>query len=166
MRRVPAVVVAILVIGIVAPANATPVATNNSEYDLLGRIFPDPQAGRSDAPGNSPYAKGDVPAADFIQVEEFHQGTLYLEKKFPGFDQRYNGNGMDLNRDWPTLGFTYRPYTPWSEPETRAFGKILKSVGPKDASGDPAWAGGIDLHGQLIDRAFSFTLIGGGGASL
>ncbi|MGI8707123.1 MAG: hypothetical protein ACR2LG_02805 [Actinomycetota bacterium] len=162
MRRVLAVVVAILVIGIVAPANATPVATNNSEYDLLGRIFPDPQAGRSDAPGNSPYAKGDVPAADFIQVEEFHQGTLYLEKKFPGFDQRYNGNGMDLNRDWPTLGFTCRPYTPWSEPETRAFGKILKSVGPKDASGDPAWAGGSDLHGQLIDRAFSFTLIGGG----
>jgi len=42
MRRVLAVVVAILVIGIVAPANATPVATNNSEYDLLGRIFPDP----------------------------------------------------------------------------------------------------------------------------
>lgn len=75
--------------------------------------------------------------------------------------QRYNGNGVDLNRDWPEQGFTFRPYTPWSEPETRGFGRVLQGVGPKDAQGDPKWTGGIDLHGQLIDRAFSFTLIGG-----
>ena len=67
--------------------------------------------------------------------------------------QRYNGNGVDLNRDWPAVGFTNRPYTPWSEPEPRAFGKVLKQI--KDV-----WAGGIDLHGQLADRAFSFTLMG------
>jgi hypothetical protein len=71
------------------------------------------------------------------------------------FFQRYNGNGVDMNRDWPTLGFTFRPYTPWSEPETRSFGKVLKQIRPK-------WDGGIDLHGQLIDRAFSFTLLGAG----
>lgn len=70
------------------------------------------------------------------------------------FYQRYNGNGVDMNRDWPTKGFTFRPYTPFSEPETRAVGKVLQSV--KDE-----WSAGIDLHGQLIDRAFSFTLIGG-----
>lgn len=70
------------------------------------------------------------------------------------FYQRYNGNGVDLNRDWPTKGYTFRPYTPFSEPETRAVGKALQHV-----KGD--WAAGIDLHGQLIDRAFSFTLIGG-----
>ena len=67
--------------------------------------------------------------------------------------QRYGGNGVDLNRDWPTIGFTYRPYTPWSEPETRSIGKVLKTISPR-------WTGGIDLHGQLIDRAFSFTLMG------
>ena len=73
----------------------------------------------------------------------------------PGFFyQRYNGNGMDMNRDWPTKGFTFRPFTPWSEPETRAVGKALKDIKEN-------WTGGIDLHGQLIDRAFSFTLIGG-----
>lgn len=73
----------------------------------------------------------------------------------PGFFyQRYNGNGVDMNRDWPTRGFTFRPYTPWSEPETRATGEVLKAIKDK-------WTGGIDLHGQLIDRAFSFTLIGG-----
>ncbi len=72
------------------------------------------------------------------------------------FFQRYNGNGVDMNRDWPSVGFTFRPYTPWSEPETRGFGKVLKSIhGGK-------FDGGIDLHGQLIDRAFSFTLLGQG----
>ncbi|HEV8683403.1 MAG TPA: M14 family zinc carboxypeptidase [Actinomycetota bacterium] len=69
------------------------------------------------------------------------------------FYQRYNGNGVDMNRDWPTIGYTFRPYTPWSEPETRAFGKVLKGL-------KGTWDGGIDLHGQLIDRAFSFTLLG------
>jgi hypothetical protein len=70
------------------------------------------------------------------------------------FYQRYNGNGMDLNRDWPNPGYTFRPFTPFSEPETRGVGKALQAIKPK-------WTGGIDLHGQLIDRAFSFTLIGG-----
>jgi len=77
------------------------------------------------------------------------------------FFQRYNGNGVDLNRDWPTEGYTFRPYTPWSEPESKGFGKVLQAIGPKDAQGRSRWSGGIDLHGQLIDRAFSFTLIGG-----
>lgn len=75
--------------------------------------------------------------------------------------QRYNGNGVDLNRDWPEQGYTFRPYTPWSEPETRSFGRVLQGVGPTDSRGNPKWTGGIDLHGQLVDRAFSFTLIGG-----
>lgn len=79
----------------------------------------------------------------------------------PQFYQRYNGNGVDLNRDWPEQGYTFRPYTPWSEPETVSFGRVLQQIGPKDAGGNPKWTGGIDLHGQLIDRAFSFTLIGG-----
>jgi hypothetical protein len=76
------------------------------------------------------------------------------------FYQRYNGNGVDLNRDWPTMGFTFRPYTPWSEPETKGFGKVLQAIGPHDSRGKPKWDGGIDLHGQLVDRAFSFTLMG------
>jgi uncharacterized repeat protein (TIGR01451 family) len=69
------------------------------------------------------------------------------------FYQRYNGNGVDMNRDWPNIGFTFEPYTPWSEPETKGFGEVLQQIRPQ-------WDGGIDLHGQLIDRAFSFTLLG------
>ncbi|MEA2487781.1 MAG: hypothetical protein QOF16_1435 [Actinomycetota bacterium] len=77
------------------------------------------------------------------------------------FYQRYNGNGVDENRDWPEIGYTFRPYTPWSEPETHSFGKVLRAVGPHKKNGDPQWTGGIDLHGQLTANAFSYTLLGG-----
>ena len=69
----------------------------------------------------------------------------------PSFS-RYNGNGVDLNRDWPAMGYTYTPYTAWSEPESRSFGKVLKSIRTK-------WDGGLDLHGQLTGDSFSFTLL-------
>lgn len=75
------------------------------------------------------------------------------------FYQRYNGNGIDLNRDWPAQGFTFRPYTPLSEPESRSFANALLAI--KERTADGAFTGGNDLHGQLIDRSFSFTLIGG-----
>ncbi|MBI4258989.1 MAG: hypothetical protein HY658_00325 [Actinobacteria bacterium] len=74
--------------------------------------------------------------------------------------QRYNGNGVDLNRDWPTLGYTYRPYSPGSEPETRAYSEVLKGI--RGVTSGDRFAGGIDLHGQILAVAFSFTLIGAG----
>lgn len=77
------------------------------------------------------------------------------------FYQRYNGNGVDLNRDFPEQGWTYRPYTPLSEPETKAFARVLKAIGPKDSRGRPRWTGGIDLHGMLDAPVFSYTLLGG-----
>ncbi|MPZ69191.1 MAG: hypothetical protein GEU71_06630 [Actinobacteria bacterium] len=94
----------------------------------------------------------------YPNTDGWHRGDRTTGSQFY---QRYNGNGVDLNRDWPAQGFTFRPYTPWSEPETAAFGEVLQAIGPKDKQGRPKWTGGIDLHGQLIDRAFSFTLIGG-----
>ncbi|MGH2711204.1 MAG: M14 family zinc carboxypeptidase [Actinomycetota bacterium] len=66
---------------------------------------------------------------------------------------RYNGNSVDMNRDWPTVGYTHKPYTPWSEPETKGFGEVLQGIKGK-------WDGGIDLHGQLDAPAFSFTMLG------
>jgi len=68
------------------------------------------------------------------------------------FFSRYNGNGVDLNRDWPAQGYTFKPYTAWSEPESRTYGKVLKAIKPK-------WQGGLDLHGQLTANAFSYTLL-------
>ncbi|MGH2753858.1 MAG: M14 family zinc carboxypeptidase, partial [Actinomycetota bacterium] len=300
------------------PARATPVATDETQYGVLGRIFPDPHACR---PDGSPWAKGTVCAVDFIQYQENIDGMRFLEETFPdfvefytlhedfdcngapapspkegcgdfrssgipqttdggdtnvrerlplhmvritdesvpdddkkffvfplsihgieragaeggtraaedlatwgaceakkapdyvdcehednvaphplleatpkksitagkvlkesavyfiwpnpdgwhrgdrangvAFYQRYNGNGVDLNRDWPEQGWTHLPYTPWSEPESRAFGKVLPAIGPKDANGNAKWDGGIDLHGMVDAKAFSFTLLGG-----
>lgn len=71
------------------------------------------------------------------------------------FYQRYNGNGIDLNRDWPALGYVFEGYTPLSEPETKSLAEVIKEIRSK-------WDGGIDLHGQLIDVAFSFTMLGQG----
>lgn len=68
--------------------------------------------------------------------------------------QRFNGNGMDLNRDWPELGWTDDNFTPWSESETRTYGKVLQNLSDN-------WKGGIDLHGMIAANAFSYTLVGG-----
>ena len=76
------------------------------------------------------------------------------------FFQRYNGNGVDLNRDWPTKGYTYRPYSPGSEPETKAYGQVLRGI--KDTIASGKFTGGIDLHGQLVANAYSYTLLGSG----
>ena len=67
---------------------------------------------------------------------------------------RFNGNGMDLNRDWPEIGYVDPAFTPWSESESRSYGKVLQNLSDN-------WAGGIDLHGMVQAKAFSFTLIGG-----
>ena len=83
---------------------------------------------------------------------ELGQGGAYF--------QRYNGNGVDLNRDWPTVGYTYRPYSPNSEPETKAYTEVLKGI--RKNTSENRFTGGIDLHGQLLAEAFSFTLLGSG----
>lgn len=67
---------------------------------------------------------------------------------------RFNGNGMDLNRDWPELGYTDPSYTPWSETESRSVGRVLQNLSDN-------WTGGIDLHGMVAANAYSYTLVGG-----
>ena len=73
------------------------------------------------------------------------------------FFQRYNGNGVDMNRDWPDVGFSFRPYSTGSEPEVQALGKALQEI-----DGHGGVDGGVDLHGMLTADALSFTLIGHG----
>jgi hypothetical protein len=76
------------------------------------------------------------------------------------FYQRYNGNGMDLNRDFPTVGYTEAQYTPGSEPETRGYTAFLDWVAGQTTAG--RFAGAIDLHGMVTAPSFSFTLLGAG----
>jgi len=69
--------------------------------------------------------------------------------------QRYNGNGVDLNRDFEDIGYSYRRYSSASEPESRAFTDVLKEIARR---GGP-FAAGDDLHGQLSADSFSYTLL-------
>lgn len=100
------------------------------------------------------WARGQVQPAE---LEDGAPNSNYS----PGlFFQRYNGNGVDLNRDWPTIGYTFKPYSPGSEPEIQAFSTVLKDIKSRTAAG--RFAGALDLHGMLDAYAFSYTLLGGG----
>lgn len=69
--------------------------------------------------------------------------------------QRYNGNGVDLNRDFEDIGFSFRQYSSLSEPESRALTNVLLEIAKK---GGP-FQGGDDLHGQISADSFSYTLL-------
>jgi hypothetical protein len=71
------------------------------------------------------------------------------------FFQRYNGNGVDPNRDWPDIGYAFRGYSAVSEPETKAWISFYDQV---RQNGGP-FAAGDDLHGQPEADALSFTLL-------
>ena len=54
---------------------------------------------------------------------------------------RYNGHGVDVNREWPTIGWVREQYTPMSEPEAIGLVNYLKNqTNVKYAS---------DIHGML-----------------
>ena len=71
------------------------------------------------------------------------------------FFQRYNGNGMDVNRDWPDIGFSHRFYSANSEPETRAYHNFFRGI----ESDEGQFAAGDDLHGQPFADALSYTMM-------
>ena len=73
------------------------------------------------------------------------------------FFQRYNGNGVDVNRDWPDIGFTFRPYSgALRAREPRACPAFLRDVKRRTAA---KFAAGDDLHGQPFADALSYTLL-------
>jgi hypothetical protein len=72
----------------------------------------------------------------------------------PSF-QRYNGNGIDPNRDYVDIGYSYRGYSGASEPETRAFRGMYEDM----LKGGIKFAAGDDLHGQPFADALSYTLL-------
>jgi hypothetical protein len=87
----------VALVGFLAPvgpatprAAAVPSATNDSLYAAYGRVFPDPQGCTKGAPGSSPWAKGKVCAAHFLQWDETLAGLRYLEAKFPRFGRLVN----------------------------------------------------------------------------
>lgn len=69
--------------------------------------------------------------------------------------QRYNGNGVDLNRDFEDIGYSFRQYSSKSEPESRALSTVLKQIAERGGR----FSGGDDLHGQVAGDSFSYTLL-------
>ena len=93
----------------------------------------------------------------------WRRGSTGDTDKGPGiFFQRYNGNGIDPNRDWADIGYTFRPYSGNSEPETRAFQSFYRDVEERGGQ----FSAGDDLHGQPFADALSYTLMPHGRHSL
>lgn len=65
-----------------------------------------------------------------------------------GVYQRGNGNGVDLNREFPTMGWSYIPYTALSEPESKAWNRITRKIQPVVTA---------DLHGELTSAQNAFA---------
>ena len=75
--------------------------------------------------------------------------------------QRYNGNGVDLNREFPGVGYSNPVYSPFVEPEARGFAAYLHRE--KQQSTDKRFVGGLDLHGMLAARLVQFHPAAGHG---
>src|SRR4051795_8693104 len=85
MRLLAAVAAAAALLVFAVPALASPVATDDGSYAALGRVFPDPLAACSNSGGAcSPYAQGNVPATQFIGIDEFQDAIKYMNSKWPG----------------------------------------------------------------------------------
>ena len=65
-----------------------------------------------------------------------------------GTFERGNGNGVDLNREFPTIGWSYPPYTALSEPETKAWDQFARKIMPRVTG---------DLHGELTSANNAFA---------
>ncbi|MFN2587697.1 MAG: M14 family zinc carboxypeptidase [Actinomycetota bacterium] len=65
-----------------------------------------------------------------------------------GVFQRGNGNGQDLNREYPTIGWTDLGNTPMSEPETKHWVRLMRRVEPVVAT---------DIHGELTSANNAFA---------
>ena len=61
---------------------------------------------------------------------------------------RGNGNGVDLNREFPTMGWTETEYTPLSEPESKSWHKLMRRLDPVAAT---------DIHGEITSANDAFT---------
>lgn len=66
-----------------------------------------------------------------------------------GIFERGNGNGEDLNREFPTVGWTNRDATPMSEPEARGWVQLVRSLGRIHTASD--------IHGETTSKHGAFA---------
>jgi hypothetical protein len=116
---------------ILEPSHSGPTAKRVLEDDVIYFILSNPDG----------WSRGDLSQA----------GAFY---------QRYNGNGTDLNREFPTTGYANPLYTPFAEPEAQGFAAYLKRE--RNGASAKRFAGTFDLHGMVQAPSFSYTLMPGG----
>ena len=115
-----------------------------------------PEEVRGNAPTWNEVLANTIIYFTFPNPDGWRRGSIGDTEKGPGFlFQRYNGNGIDPNRDWPDIGFSFRGYSGASEPETRAFENFYRQV---EVRGGQITAGD-DLHGMPFADALSYTLL-------
>ena len=126
------------------PAFATPVATSEEEYSGLGRVFPDPLAGcegGEEKSGCSPHAQGNVPATQFVGVDEFVDAMEFMNtaeahpewarfmEVLPLDGKKGDGSGTKAGAEmFPGNNLGSLEFTP--EPRFQSAG-LATSTGPK-----------------------------------
>lgn len=83
MRSTPRLLLALLALATLLPvtAQAGPVAQqDDGSYQLLGRVFPDPQGACNQGPC-SPRAQGNVAATTFLGFKEFTAGLRFMSSE-------------------------------------------------------------------------------------
>ena len=117
-------------------------------------------------PGHLLY-NGTLPDSTSIPVSEaLQKAHLYLAAINPdgwsagdlangGLFSRGNGRGADLNREFPTMGWTNTGNLPLTEPESIAWARFVESIGPVTSA---------DLHGELnsANNAYADIMLPGG----
>jgi hypothetical protein len=117
-------------------------------------------------PGHLLY-NGTLPDSTSIPVSEALQKVhLYLAAINPdgwsagdlangGLFSRGNGRGADLNREFPTMGWTNTSNLPLTEPESIAWARFVESIDPVTSA---------DLHGELnsANNAYADIMLPGG----
>jgi hypothetical protein len=114
-----------------------------------------PESVRKGAPTYGDALKKTIIYFTYPNPDGWRRGSVSSGPDGGVFFQRYNGNGVDPNRDWPDIGYAFRGYSAVSEPETRAwisFYSDVRNNGGKFSAGD-------DLHGQPFADALSYTLL-------
>src|SRR3954467_11809643 len=124
-----------------------------------GKAFADlpivPDSVRKGAPTYNEVLKKTIIYLALPNPDGWRRGSVSSGPDGGVFFQRYNGNGVDPNRDWPDIGYAFRGYSAVSEPDTKAwisfYGDVRKNGGQ--------FAAGDDLHGQPFADALSYTLL-------
>jgi Zinc carboxypeptidase len=114
-----------------------------------------PEAVRKSAPTFQDVLKKTIIYFTYPNPDGWRRGSVSSGPEGGVFFQRYNGNGVDPNRDWPDIGYAFRGYSAVSEPETKAWISFYNDV--RKNGGE--FAAGDDLHGQPEADALSFTLL-------